>query len=143
MKVDIFFLNQGAVTVEAHTQLKNTLSNRERIKEKINHHSICATLTISVNNVMVRNQIRASDVYWRIVSLQMFWNQKLRIWKLTGSWKILKRVRIYWQKYIRRQKTLHIKSIHRKYTCLWNACLPIQKSLEQILGTVRNWPIRF
>ena len=56
------FLNQGAVPVEDQTQLKNSLSNREKIRAIINHPSIHATQIIRVLNIMVGNQIRASDV---------------------------------------------------------------------------------
>ena len=44
-------------------------------------------------NVMVRNQIRASDVDRRIISLQIVRNWTLQIRKLTGTRKILKLVR--------------------------------------------------
>ena len=65
------FLNQGAVTVEVHSEMKNYSSNREIIRSIRNHPSINATLIISVLNVMVGNQIRASDVDKRIISLKI------------------------------------------------------------------------
>ena len=55
--------------MEDHTQLKNALSNRGRIIEIINHPSINANLIISVMNVIFVNQIRDSDVVWKITSL--------------------------------------------------------------------------
>ena len=48
-------LNQGAVTVEVHTKLKNALSNKEGIRAIINHLSINSTLIISMLNITVRN----------------------------------------------------------------------------------------
>ena len=68
------FLNQGEVTLQVHTQLINSLSNREIIKDIINDPSIHTTLLISVMNVMVRNKMRASDVDRRIISSQIFRN---------------------------------------------------------------------
>ena len=44
-----FFLNQGAVTVEVHTHLKNTLRNSKRGKAIRNHLSIHTTLIIIIN----------------------------------------------------------------------------------------------
>ena len=61
------FLNQGAVTVEVHTQMGNVLSNRESKIDIINHPSIHATIIIRLLNVTVGNQIRASDVDRRII----------------------------------------------------------------------------
>ena len=87
-------LNQGAVTVELHNQLKNYLSNRDSIRAIINNPSIHTTLRISVLNVMVGNQIRASDVGRRIISLQIVQNWTLWIRKSTGKQKILKLVGI-------------------------------------------------
>ena len=61
-------LNQGAVTVEFHNQLKNAFNNREKERSIRNHPSIHATLIISVLNVTVGNQICVSDMDWRIIS---------------------------------------------------------------------------
>ena len=55
-------LNKIAVIVEVHTQLKNSLSKRESKRAIRNDPSIHATIIIIVMNVMVGNQIRASDV---------------------------------------------------------------------------------
>ena len=63
-----FLINQGAVTVEYHNQLKNVLRNRERIRAIRKHPLIHATLIISVLNVMVGDQIRVLDEYQRITS---------------------------------------------------------------------------
>ena len=87
-----FFLNQGAVTVEVHTQLRDALNNTERRKATRKHLSIHATLIISVLNVMVGNPILASDVDRRIISLQIFQNQTIMIRKFTGTRKRLKPV---------------------------------------------------
>ena len=65
------FLNKCAVTVDVQNQWKNYLSNREMKRDIKNHPSIHATLIISVLNVMAGNQIRASDVDRRIISLQI------------------------------------------------------------------------
>ena len=66
------FLNQGAVTVEVHTQLRNAL-NKSEIKKAIrNHPLIHGTLIISVMNIRVGNQICDSDVYRRIIPLNFF-----------------------------------------------------------------------
>ena len=62
-----FLLIQGAVTVEIHMKLKNSLSNSEVKKAIRNHPLIHGTLIISVINVMVGNKIRASDVDRRII----------------------------------------------------------------------------
>ena len=88
------FLNQGAVTVEVNTQPRNDLSNREKKKAIKNHTSIHATQIISIMNVTVGNQMRASYVDWKIILSQIFRNQKLRIRKFTGTIKIQKLVRI-------------------------------------------------
>ena len=92
------FLNGGAVTVDGHKQLKNDLTTRERIRAIRNHPSINATLIKSLLNITVGNHIRASDVDWRVTSLQIFRNQTLPIRKFTGTWKILKLVRTYQSK---------------------------------------------
>ena len=68
------FLNQGAVTVEVHTQLINDLNNNKREKSKRNHSSIHATLIISILNVTARNQIYPSYVDWRTTSLKIVQN---------------------------------------------------------------------
>ena len=60
------FINKGAVVVEDHAKLKNGLSNKEKMWVIRNHPYIHATLIISVLNVTVGIQIRASDVYRRI-----------------------------------------------------------------------------
>ena len=49
------FLNNGAVTVEFHTQLRNALNNSERKQDIINHPLIHRTLIIIAINVMVGN----------------------------------------------------------------------------------------
>ena len=59
--------NQGAVTVEVHTQRRNDLKNSKRKKDIRNHPLNHGTLIISVMNVTVRNQILASDVDQRII----------------------------------------------------------------------------
>ena len=69
---DQIFLNQGAVTVEVHTQLRNALINIKRKKAIINHYSIHTTLIISAMNITAGNQIRASDVDRRIISSKHF-----------------------------------------------------------------------
>ena len=66
------FLNQGAVTTEVYTQLRNALSNTERKNAIINQASIHATIIISVMNVTSGNRIHDSDVDWRTISLQIF-----------------------------------------------------------------------
>ena len=60
---EIVFLNQGAVTVESHNQLRNYLSNRESKKAIRNHPSIHTIIIIRAMHLMIGNQIRASDVY--------------------------------------------------------------------------------
>ena len=91
------FINQGTVTVENLTQPKNVLGNIQRIRDIINHPSIHVTLIISVMNVMAGDQICASDVDWRIISLHIFQNQKLQIINFTGTYKSIKLVhrRVY------------------------------------------------
>ena len=86
------FPNQGGGTLEVHTQLRNPLNKSESEKAIINHPLIHRTLIISVMNAMVRNQLRASDVDWRIILLQVVQNRTLRIIKSTGTWKSLKLV---------------------------------------------------
>ena len=87
-------LNKGALTVEVHTQLINYLNNSKSKNAIIKHPLIHATLIISVMNATVVNQICASDVDRRIISLIIFRNWTLRIKKFTGTRKILKLVRI-------------------------------------------------
>ena len=53
---------------------------------------------------MVRNQIRASDVDWKIILSQIFQNQTLWIRNFTGTRKSLKLVRIDQRKRIKCQK---------------------------------------
>ena len=50
---DNYFCNQGAVTVEVHTQLINYLSNIESKTDIKKYPSIHTTLIISVMNVTV------------------------------------------------------------------------------------------
>ena len=78
-------LNQGAVTVEVHTQLINDSKTRERKKAIINHPLIHATLIISAMNITVGNQIRASDMDGRIILFRIVPKQTLRIRNLTGT----------------------------------------------------------
>ena len=84
------FLNQGAVNAEVHTYLSNYLSNRESKKAIRNHHLIHATLIISIRNITAGNQICASAVDWRTISLQIVQNQTLWINKFIGTLKSLK-----------------------------------------------------
>ena len=65
------FLNQGAVTVEVHTQLINYLINSKMKNAIKNYPLIHKTLIIRVMNITVGNLICASDVYQRIISLKM------------------------------------------------------------------------
>ena len=53
--VRIFFLNQGAVTVKVHTDLKSDLRNRKRKRALGNHPSTNATLIIRVLNTTAGN----------------------------------------------------------------------------------------
>ena len=53
MREQILF-NQGAVTVEFHTQLRNDLSNSKEGNSTRNHPLIHETLIISVMNVIFR-----------------------------------------------------------------------------------------
>ena len=79
------FLNEGTGNVEFHIQIRNDLSNTGRKRAPINHPSIHKTLIISVMDITVGNQIRASDVDQRIISLQIFRYQTLQIRKFTGA----------------------------------------------------------
>ena len=106
-----------------------------------NHPLIHATLIISVMNVTAGNQIRASDVDQRIILLKIFQKWTLWINKFTRAPKILKLVCTDQQKYIRNNKTVHMKARHRRYKCLWNICLPVHKYLEEILETAHTLPI--
>ena len=86
------FLDQGAVTVEVHTQLINYLRKSEGGKSIRNHPSIHATPIISIMKVTVGNQERASDVDQMIILLQIFRNRTLWIRKFSWTHKILKLV---------------------------------------------------
>ena len=111
-------LNQGAVTVEYHTQLKGSLSNRETVKEIRNQTSFHATLIISILNIMVRKKILTSDVDWRIISLQIVRNRTLRIRKIFGTQKSIKVVRTDIWKWIRYWTTVQNKVSAKRYTPL-------------------------
>ena len=87
-----FFLNQGAVTVEIYNQLRNTLRNSESKKSIRNQPLIHATKIISTINIRVRNQIHASDVDQRIISLQMAQKRTPRKRKFNRTRKSLKLV---------------------------------------------------
>ena len=76
------FLNQYSVNVEVHIQLINYLSNSKREKSIRNNPLIHATIIIIVMNVIVGNQIRASDGDWRIISSQILQNRTLWIKKV-------------------------------------------------------------
>ena len=84
------FLNQGAVNVEVHTQMRNTLSISEMKKAIRNHLLFNAILIIHVINTMNGTQIHASDVDQRIISSQIVQKQTIWIRKFTGTWKNLK-----------------------------------------------------
>ena len=78
-------------------------------------------LITSIMKVTTGNQIRASDVDQRIISLQFVFKLDTSEKKITGTRKILKLlklVHIYQQKYISHRKTVQTKSINRRYTCL-------------------------
>ena len=79
--------------MEVHIKFINALSNRESKKAIRNHPSIHTTLIISGMNATARNQIRASDVDRRIISLKLLRNQIPQIRKFTGTQKSLKLVR--------------------------------------------------
>ena len=79
--------------MEVHTQLKNALGKIERKNNLINYPLIQSTLIISVMNVMVGNQIRASYVDQKIILLIIFRNWALWIRKFTIIHKSLKLVR--------------------------------------------------
>ena len=81
--------------MEVHTQLKNDLNNRKSKKAIRNHLLIDGAIIISVMNIIVGNQIRASNVYRRIISLQIVRNWTLGMIKFTGTRKSLKLVRTY------------------------------------------------
>ena len=117
------FLNQGAVTVEVHTQMRDYSSNSERINDIINHPLIHATLIKIVLNVTVGDQINASDVDCRIISLKIFSSRKLWIRNFTGTRKSLKLAHTDQLKYIRFRKTLQMKASERRYMRLWHICL--------------------
>ena len=84
---------------------------------------------------MARNQICASDVYQRIISLQISQNQTLRIRRFTGTQRSLKLVHKYKRELIRRQKILQMKASHIRYMCILHGCLLMQKVLEEIMVT--------
>ena len=88
------FLDQVAVTVEFHTQLINSLNNIESEKSIRDHPSNHRTLIVSVLNVSVKTQIRASYVDQMIISFKIVLNRTLRIRKFAGTRKSLKLVRI-------------------------------------------------
>ena len=90
-----FFLNQGAVTVEDHTQLKNNLSNSESIRSIRHDPSTNATIIMSALNVKVGSHILSSDVYHRITSHKIVQNWTIRKQKFTGTQKSLKLVLIF------------------------------------------------
>ena len=75
--MNIYMENKGTVTVEVHPQLRNDLINIKSKKTIRNHPLIHAIIIISVMNLTIRNQIRASDVDRRIISLQIFQNWTL------------------------------------------------------------------
>ena len=78
--------------MDVHTQLKNDLNNKEKITEIRNNPSIHKTIIIIALNLTVENKIRASDVDWKIISLQMVQNWTLRMREFTGTRKALKPV---------------------------------------------------
>ena len=69
---DKHFLNQDSVNVDIHAKMRNALSISKNMIAIIIHLLIHATLIVSVMIVTVRNQILASDVDIRIISLQVF-----------------------------------------------------------------------
>ena len=140
---DQIFLNQGAHTMEVHTQPRNALINRETKRYILNQPKTLATIIIIIMDVKFVNQIRASDVDRRIISSQIVQKWTLWINKFTRAPKILKLVCTDQQKYIRNNKTVHMKARHRRYKRLWNICLPVHKYLEEILETALNRPIGF
>ena len=79
------FLNQGALTVEVHPQLRYALIKSKMEEDIRNHRLIHATLIISKINVMVGNQMHASDVDRRIILLKIVQNRTLRIMNFTGT----------------------------------------------------------
>ena len=87
-----FFLNQYAVTLEVHNQLRNYSRKSERENSIRNHPSIHGNIIISAMNVTDRNHIRASDVDLRIISSKNFQNRTLQTRKFTRTRKNLKLV---------------------------------------------------
>ena len=77
-------INQGGVTAEVYIQLRNSLRNRKMKR------AIHATLITIIINITVGNQISDSDVDQRIISSQIFRDQKLWTRNFTGARKILK-----------------------------------------------------
>ena len=90
-----YFFNPYAFTVEFNTQLKNDLNNRKSKKAIRNHLLIHSALVIGVMNLIVGNQIRASNVDRGIILLKIVRNWTLRIINFTGTRKSLKLVRTY------------------------------------------------
>ena len=90
--IERIFLDQGAVTVDIQNQLRNALRKSKGIKCIINNPLIQTTIIISIMDIIVRNQIRASDVDQRIISLQIFRYWTLWIRKFTVTQKIQKLV---------------------------------------------------
>ena len=75
------------------------LFKQQRKKKAIrNNYLIYSTLIISIINVMVGNQIRASDADRRIISLKISRNWTLWIRNFTGTCKRLKLVHTYGRK---------------------------------------------
>ena len=103
-----------------------------------NHPLIHVNLIISAMNVKIENQILVSDANYRIISLQIFRNQKLQINNLTGTRKSLKVVRIDQIKYIRCRETMQMKWGHRIYMRLWHVFPPIQRVVEENMETDRS-----
>ena len=89
-------------------------------------------------NLLVGNQIRASDVDWRIIPLQFVQNKTLRKRDIIGRRKKIKLMLTHIYIKIRRQKTVQMKQSFRKYTHLLHVYLPTQKVLEDIMETCRN-----
>ena len=87
---DQIFLNQGAHTMEVHTQTRNALINRETKRYILNQPKTLATIIIIIMDVKFVNKIRASDVDRRIISSQIVKKWTLWINKFTRAPKILK-----------------------------------------------------
>ena len=78
----------------------------------INNPSIHAIIVMRVLNVTVGNQIRASDVDWRIISLQILDK------KVHCNTEKPQLVRTDKRKYIRHRETVKMKASNKRYTCL-------------------------